>query len=233
MKILSLNAWHGERKDELRAFLSSQWATTDIFCFQEANGDNMEEIMTELFDTSYFQQAVAKKFIEPHRNYCLYTIVKKPIKLLCHYSLFGPNDSNIGEALATEIEVDGKHLAIVNVHGVPQPGDKLDNEWRLRQTKRIVSWTSDHGTPAIVCGDFNLLPETRSVQNFAAAGWRNLIEDYAISTTRNQLAWARYPDNKQLFADYTFVSPDLTIVNFDVPDIEVSDHLPMIIDAKV
>jgi endonuclease/exonuclease/phosphatase family metal-dependent hydrolase len=233
MKILSLNAWHGECKDELRTFLLSQLTTTDIFCFQEADGDNMGDIIAELFDTAEFRVTMVRKSAESHNDHCLYTITKSPIKQLHHGPLFARDGDTIGEALAVEVEINGKHLAIVNVHGVPYPGDKLDNEWRLQQTERIISWLSDHNTPSVVCGDFNLLPETRSVQNFAAAGWRNLIADYAVSTTRNQLAWARYPDNKQLFADYTFVSPDLDVAGFHVPDIEVSDHLPMIIDIKV
>ncbi len=115
---------------------------------------------------------------------------------------------------------------------IPAPA-KLDSEGRLRQTRQILEWLETQDVPAVVCGDFNLQPETKSVQDFTTAGYQNLIKNYAIATTRNRLAWEKWPDNKQPFADYTFVSPNLTVTGFSVPDMEVSDHLPMIIDVAI
>jgi endonuclease/exonuclease/phosphatase family metal-dependent hydrolase len=67
---------------------------------------------------------------------------------------------------------------------------------------------------------------------FEENGYRDLIKEYKISTTRNRLAWEMYPDNKQLFSDYVFLSPGITINNFSVPDNEISDHLPMILEVS-
>lgn len=120
------------------------------------------------------------------------------------------------------------------MHGVPRPGHKLDTDGRLRQTEQIITWLKSYeGLLTVVCGDFNLLPRAESIKRFAAAGYRNLIVDYAIPTTRNRLIWEQYPDNKQLFADYTFTSSDVKVTGFTVPSIEVSDHLPMIIDIVI
>ena len=65
---------------------------------------------------------------------------------------------------------------------------------------------------------------------FEDADYRNLIKDHRISSTRNELAWDRFPGNKQLFADYTFVSGDVEVRDFKVPNVPISDHLPMILD---
>lgn len=230
MRILSLNAWHGTRYAELKEFLSSQLDATDIFCFQESNGGNIEGIIAELFDESQFSSAHASKATATDRYYSLHTFVKKPLQILQSEQLFSDNDAETGQTLAVKIGEEGAPvLSIVNIHGVPfLVDDKLDTDGRLRQSETIISWLSAESTlPAIVCGDFNLLPETNSIKKFESAGYKNLIADYNIPTTRNRLAWERHPDSIQLFADYTFTSPGIKVLDFSVPDIEVSDHLPM------
>lgn len=234
MKILSLNTWHGRQAFELRDFLAAQLDTTDVFCFQEAIGSDIEGIMAKLFASPRFDSATTDKFVEDRLHYSLYTFVKQPLAIVRSESILDSSDAETGQALATELDIDGQRLALINIHGIPYPGHKLDTDGRLRQTEQIIAWLQrSASTPAVVCGDFNLLPSTKSVQDFAAAGYRDLIADYAIPTTRNKLAWAKHPDNKQLFADYAFTSPDLEVREFTVPDIEVSDHLPMIIDVAI
>lgn len=235
MKILSLNAWHGKRYQELKDFLSSELETTDIFCFQETNGDNMEQIMAELFDDSRFSFTHTTKTTDTDRYYSLHTFIKKPLQLLHSEPLFDDNDPETGQALAAKIKIDDTTtIAVVNIHGVPfLVDDKLDTEGRLRQTETIIDWLQKSNLPSVICGDFNLLPEAKSVTNFPAANYRNLIADYGIATTRNRLAWERHPDNIQLFADYTFTSFDIQVKEFSVPENEVSDHLPMIADVDL
>ena len=84
-------------------------------------------------------------------------------------------------------------------------------------------------------GDLNLLPQTESVALFERAGYRNLITEYNIKTTRGTLMRKLYPQFEhgpygfQEFADYTFMSSDLEVQSFEVPDVPISDHLPMIL----
>ena len=37
---------------------------------------------------------------------------------------------------------------------------------------------------------------------------------------------------KQHFADYVFVSKDVKVKKFEVPYLEISDHLPLILDFE-
>ena len=83
----------------------------------------------------------------------------------------------------------------------------------------------------ILCGDFNLMPETESIKMLGEA-MRDLIKDYKITNTRNEISWKTY-NNKQYFADFTFVSKDINVLNFEVPYNEVSDHLPMILEFEL
>ena len=80
----------------------------------------------------------------------------------------------------------------------------------------------------ILCGDFNLRPDTQSM-TILETKMRNLIKEFGIKTTRNEL----YADLKvfnDYFADYVLVSPGIKVQNFQVPYVLASDHLPMILE---
>lgn len=136
-----------------------------------------------------------------------------------------------------------KDFLVCNIHGVSLPGDKNDSEERLEQSKTILGFARSINMPAIIGGDFNLNPDTKSVKMFEEAGYKNLIKDYKIVSTRNHFAWEQAEVQlvkqgfeffgKQYFADYVFVSPEIKIKNFEVPNIEVSDHSPLILDFEV
>lgn len=227
MKIVSLNVWHGKCVAALRAFLSLQHESADIFCFQEANGSEIEDIVSTLFHEPEFHVLSAVK-----GQYCVCTIVRNTVNILGSTPLLVDNP-NTGLALVVELQQEAKRFVSVNVHGVPYPGSKLDSDSRLRQSSQIIKWLVKNESPAVVCGDFNLEPSTESVQLFSLAGYHNLIQDYNITTTRNRLTWEKWPDNKQYYADYTFVSPGAAVASFTVPDGEMSDHLPMITDFDI
>lgn len=235
MKILSLNALDGELREELKGFLESQLDDTDVFCFQETIGESIETLLAELFPETNYWITDTEKTTNGNGQYNLFTAVKKPLQISNSQALLSTSDEEVGQALATNIisPDSGFAFTIVNVHGVPLPGDKLDNEGRLRQSETIIRWLSENSiSSAVICGDFNLLPETESVKKFTQTGFQDLIANYKIPTTRNELAWIHWPNSIQLFADYTFVSPQLNVTSFEVPNTKVSDHLPMVIDIE-
>lgn len=228
MRILALNLWHGRQQAELRDFLLAHTDATDLFCFQEANGSAVEPILAELFSEDHYNIISTEKIAEPIGHYKLITVIRKEFEIINSYDLLSDSDREVGKALAVEIACGSRRLKVINIHGVPQPGHKLDTEGRLRQSREVLDATD--GTPSVICGDFNLLPEAKSVNMLTSAGYENLIQEYSIPTTRNRLAWEDHPNNKQFFADYVFTSPEVEVVNFAVPNTEVSDHLPMILD---
>lgn len=77
-----------------------------------------------------------------------------------------------------------------------------------------------------------MLPEAESIQAFAKAGYRDLIHEYKIPTTRNHFSWDLYPNAPYLFSDYVFIDPAIQVKSFSVPNVEVSDHLPMILEIE-
>lgn len=127
-------------------------------------------------------------------------------------------------------------LTVVNVHGNSQPANKLDTPKRLAQSQRIVDFLADRPGEKIVMGDFNLMPDTESVRMFERAGFRNLIREYKIANTRGSLMRSLFPEYEhgpygfQDFADYAFATPGIAVRSFEVPDLPISDHLPMILE---
>ena len=80
-------------------------------------------------------------------------------------------------------------------------------------------------------GDFNLLPQTESVR-ILEYGRRNLISDFNIPTTRSRLNPYYGTPQEQPHANFAFVTPGVQVESFAVPDIEVSDHLPMLMTIR-
>ena len=80
--------------------------------------------------------------------------------------------------------------------------------------------------PAILAGDFNLLPDSAAFPHFRQMGLHDLITHHGIADTRTALY-----EKSQRFADYMLVSADLLTARFDVPATPVvSDHRALVLD---
>ena len=224
MKIVFLNVWGGTQKEELRIWIETQKTSVDVFCFMEAN---------EEFKKNCGDLLKGYKLAEGYKNVinedgCFQNTYIKNSQSLIKTETVLERDEYTGLGLFTQIG----GLNILNVHGVAQPGDKLDNPKRIKQSREIIDFMAKIDGPKIIGGDFNLELMTESVAMFEKNGYRNLIKEFNIKTTRNRLIWERYPESKQYFADYVFVNPEVKIKNFEVPQNEISDHLPLILEIE-
>jgi endonuclease/exonuclease/phosphatase family metal-dependent hydrolase len=230
MKIIFLNAFEG-KIDGIKQFIQDQSADTDIFCFQESLDKSISKIfcLDELINYQHFFDT---KQVNPTDLFANATFIKSNY-LVSNSHTIAKDDLDVGMGLYTQIKVsDNKILNICNTHGNARPGDKQDNSARLRQSQNIIDFFKDLSGPKIIGGDFNLDYNTKSVQMFEANGYVNLIKKFNIPTTRNKIAWDQFK-NKQLYADFIFVSPDVKITNFSVPNLLISDHLPMILEIEI
>lgn len=159
------------------------------------------------------------------------------------FNAFDPTAPNryetVGHA-AVWIEIDASTTTtILTLHGNSQPSNKLDSPKRLEQSQKVLDFLRGRSGEKIVLGDFNLFPETESVRMFERAGYRNLVVENKVTTTRGSHMrtlfpeYANGPHGFQEFADYTFVSAGISVRSFDVPDLPISDHLPMILECGV
>jgi endonuclease/exonuclease/phosphatase family metal-dependent hydrolase len=99
---------------------------------------------------------------------------------------------------------------------------------RLAQSRRIKEFLDQQSGAKILCGDFNLAQETKSMR-VLDDGMRNLINEYGIASTRSSVHYRNYATETH-FADYVLVSSGVMIHNFQVPNVHISDHLPMILE---
>lgn len=228
MKIVDLNTWDGKQKEEITDFIKSQLDDTDIFCFQEVYGE-MRSIAQSLLPD--FQEVYQYQFGFEHEtgveDYAQAIYIRKDIQIIKSEVLF---EDSFESGLGLEIEIKTKEgvLHLFNYHGVSRPKDKLDNEARLNQSQKIIDYFSSLEGRKLLIGDFNFLPTTQSYNLFIKAGYNELIMSNKIPTTRNRLFFDRRPE-KHLFSDYIFVTPDIEVKKFEVPNIEISDHLPVIL----
>ena len=230
MKIIFLNAFEGQI-DGINQFILTQLKDTDIFCFQESYNFSQSKIfcLDYLKDYHYYFD---KKKVNPTDEFANTTFIKSNY-LVTNTQTIKKGDLTVGMGLYNQIKIsDNNILNICNTHGNARPGDKQDNPDRLRQSQNIIDFFKDISGPKIIGGDFNLNLNTKSVQMFENNGYRNLIKEFNIPTTRNKIAWDQYV-NKQLYADFIFVSPDVKVTHLSVPNLLISDHLPMILEIEI
>lgn len=126
------------------------------------------------------------------------------------------------------LEIDGKELQIINVHGIWNEG-KVGDERTIAQSEFILSKVRDD-IPCIVVGDFNLLPETESIQ-ILNSKLHNLINDYKIVSTRPHFDDGL--DKGNFVCDYIFVNDFVRVNHLEVMNSRVSDHLPLLLDFEI
>lgn len=215
-------------RSAIELFIKEQAIDADLFCFQEVY-EEMEALCDALLPG--YQKSIAYKNIGELDGFAQATYVRKNAKVVAFEPVL-KNTDGTGLGICAEIETAHGRITIVNFHGTARPGNKLDTPRRISQSEGLIDFFKNKEGLKIVGGDFNLSPETKSVALIEEGGFKNLIKEFNIRTTRNQLSWGMYPQDPQYYADYAFVSPEVKIKKFSVPENEVSDHLPLILEIE-
>lgn len=259
IKLISLNTWGGKYFEPLVTFIKQYAQDTDIFCFQEIYDTTSEvkgykgiraNLLNELkniladFNVFYFptlrgfdEEAKPVSFNLTHGP-AIFT--KNRIKITSKNNYFISKDesfqtlnedfSNLPTPLQyIDFNLGDKKFAVFSFHGTPFPGDKLDTEERLMEAKKLKEIIDNKKGAKILVGDFNLLPNNQSIK-IHEENMRNLIKEFNIEKTRSSLSPYFGEPDFQKYADYTFVSEGVEVKSFQVPDVEISDHLPMILE---
>lgn len=240
MKLISLNIWGGHVRKPLLDFIHA-CQDIDVFCFQEVYHNAPEKISSEDRVVSLQIFSELQSLLPDHEGYFrpvvdhiygLGTFVKNNIKVKeegevsIHdnpaYPGRGPTHSRNMQWL--ECHHNNKVYTIINVHGLWNGRGKSDSPERISQSHRIRQFMDSVNTPTILCGDFNLKPDTESMK-ILEQGMTNLIKTHKVASTRTSL----YPKPEK-FADYILISPDVKSNHFEVMMDEVSDHSPLLLD---
>lgn len=216
-------------RDGITDFIKKNVNDTDIFCFQEAS-DDMDLLCKDIL--AGYDKISSYKFVTKDDVFSQVIYIRKGVNVLASGTLLS-RDKNIGLGVYIQCIAGKRTVSICNYHGMSRPVEKLDDPGRLKASQELINYFQSSEGLVIIGGDFNLFPDSVSIQMFEKNNYRDLIKDYNIKTTRNRLAWERYPDNKQYYSDYVFVNKGTNIKEFTVPICEISDHLPLILEVEL
>jgi endonuclease/exonuclease/phosphatase family metal-dependent hydrolase len=132
----------------------------------------------------------------------------------------------IALAVCTVDRDAGRSVWVVQVHGLRDPAGKADSAARRGQAERLAELVRRVRTPqdlVVVCGDFNLLPDSETFEILAEVGLTDLV---GAADTRT----SHYPKPVR-HASYLLVSDVAAVERFEIlAGPEVSDHRALILD---
>ena len=248
MKIVTLNVWGG-RKQPCIADMIENNRDIGIYCFQEVydNAHGKETLFNDGTNLDCFHDLMDKlpqyrPYYDPHLQdwWGLALFVSKDLPLVRQGEVYvhkmpgfdietertGRTAKNV--QFVETLLPNGETLTVCNFHGLWNGLGKIDTPERVEQSKKIVEFVRSLKGHVVLCGDFNLSPDTESLKMIPRElGFRDLVHEYGITSTRTHL----YPKEGK-FADYVFVSPRLSVKDFIVmPDV-VSDHAPLLLEIE-
>ena len=117
------------------------------------------------------------------------------------------------------IELELEHVVIYLVHLA------LGSRVRHQQLGELYDLVKGTKKPCLVAGDFNALWGEREINLFLAATG---LED------ANSKSLATYPSNNpRRHLDFILHSKGIVVRDFQVPQVQFSDHLPLVVDLDV
>lgn len=253
IKFISLNIFEGGLLfDNIHNFLDKE--QPDIITFQEVNNGadpnlqpnlrSIQELKKMLPEYDYFfAPEILLRYPEGKIDignaiFSKYPITKeKTVFLNVSYGEYdtvpigGDFSKHPKNMQCCEIRVNGQTLYVGNLHGI-WGLDGVDNEDRLRMSDLIVKEVKDKKN-VILAGDFNLKPNTKTIQKIEEH-LTNVFEG-ELETTFNleRKDLERFPGYATAVVDMIFTSQDLTVTKHTCPKVDVSDHLPLIIEVEV
>jgi len=117
---------------------------------------------------------------------------------------------------------------VINVHGI-WGLDGADNPRRLQMSETIIN-TLKGKEHVIMAGDFNLKPNTQTIKN---------IESYVRNVFANELTSTfnmrhkTNPGYATAVVDMIFVSDNIRVIYKHMPDVDVSDHYPLVCELEI
>ncbi|TNJ39060.1 endonuclease/exonuclease/phosphatase family protein [Phaeobacter sp. B1627] len=121
-----------------------------------------------------------------------------------------------------------RFISVTHMHGLRDLNGKMDTPERAEQANRLLDLSQQVSEPedvAVICGDFNVEPDSETLRILADAGFSELVTGRGFSSTRN----SQYKKPSR-FADYLLISDAEAVQKFDVVYYpEVSDHCPLVL----
>lgn len=119
-------------------------------------------------------------------------------------------------------------LTVTHMHGLRDLRGKMDTPERAVQAEKLLDLSRQISAPddlRVICGDFNVEPESQTLALLGEAGFSELVTGRGYVSTRTSLY--KKPGR---FADYMLINQLSAVNGFEVvSDPEVSDHCPLVL----
>ena len=181
MKILQLNIWGGRLGLPIKNLINRE--KPDIVCFQEATKVEggkgyvfyeLTEIQQDTnFEYCHFSPSFDWKLMKRKAQTGLATMSRLPfvhtdntfihLKYVTDFDIIDTSN-NIQSLQHITVAHGGEQLHILNHHGHHIPQHKDGNDETKRQCRIIVDYIEKLKGPIVLCGDFNLRSESKSLQ---------------------------------------------------------------------
>ena len=216
MQLITLNIWGGQFKEPLKEFVAT-YQSVDFLCLQEvyhraphktSTDDNpvclniLDELASVLPDHQFFFRPTV------NNAFGLAMFVRKTINILDEGEIIiheNPSYPGAGPTHSRNLQwvkckSKDKEYYVLNIHCLWNGAGKNDSPDRIAQSQRIKTFVNTIQAPKIMCGDFNLRPDTESL-GIIEKDLNNLVKHYNIQSTRTSF----YPKEER-FADYILTS---------------------------
>lgn len=133
-------------------------------------------------------------------------------------------------ALWVAIDVQGTQIQLLNTHLGLLPRERLAQVEALLGSEWLAH--PDCRGPAILCGDFNALPQSRVCRRL-----RNRLKDAQSELARRRPRGTFFGRFPAVRIDHLFVDAGFEVTGIEVPDSELarvaSNHLPLIVEVRL
>ncbi len=142
-----------------------------------------------------------------------------------HYKMLRPDEQR--GALQALLEVRGRDLVFINTHidFRPDPAERLSNAAEIKELLE----NKYAGLPAILCGDFNDVPDSRTWQAFAGM----FVDSWKVAGKGEGFTIPASTPRKRI--DFIWISKGAPLkpVNAWVPETMASDHRPVVAELEL
>jgi endonuclease/exonuclease/phosphatase family metal-dependent hydrolase len=123
----------------------------------------------------------------------------------------------------------GWPVSIIHTHGLRDLKGKMDTPERLAQAHKVanlVTSIAEPGDRIVLCGDFNVEPDSETFAILARIGLKDLVIGGGHASTRTS-----HYKKPGRFADYMLVNDAVAVKRFEIVTApEVSDHCPLLLE---
>ena len=243
MKLLQLNAWTIRLSTRIEDMVAKE--SPDVILLQEVLDSqyslgfflSLNDLIEKLhFHHQYFSPVYSMRLMEQMAEFGNAIVsnlafenqqtVFTNLEYKDHMSL-EEDDYNVRNFQHVTVrDQDGQLVHLINHHGYHVPGHKKGNDFTLKACKQIVEYATKLEGPVIITGDFNLEPDSESIE-VINAHFRNLTQEFGLTTTRTDLT------HKTEACDFIFVSDGIRVNNFYASDVVASDHQGLVFDFDI